>query len=206
MCERPRPEARPEPARGERDGVRAPPGPRSARSEPLHEGRSSPSPLVVTLLLADEAQQRFDRLRAEHFPPERNHLAAHVTLFHALPGEHRDAVDAGLATAADRPAFDVEVTGVRFLGRGVAYTLASAELTELRARLADAWRPWLTPQDRQRHAPHVTVQNKVAPATARELHARLAAAFAPETVPARGLGLWRYLGGPWEPVAEHAFR
>ena len=117
-------------------------------------------PLVVSLLLDDEAQGRFDRLRAEHFPPERNHLRAHVTLFHALPGEHLDAVRADLATAADRDAFDVAVTGLRFLGRGVAFTLESAELGALSAELAAAWRPWLTAQDRQRHAPHVTVQNK----------------------------------------------
>jgi 2'-5' RNA ligase len=162
-------------------------------------------PLIVTLLLAEEAQRRFDRLRAAHFPPERNWLAAHVTLFHALPGEQAPAVDADLAAAAARPPFPVEVTGVRFLGRGVAYSLASPELAELRAGLATAWAPWLTPQDRQPHAPHVTVQNKVDPAVARALHAELGAGFVPETVPARGLALWRYLGGPWEPVAEHLF-
>jgi 2'-5' RNA ligase len=166
----------------------------------------SSRPLIVTLLLDDEAQERFDRLRAEHFPPERNHLRAHVTLFHALRGEHLDAVRADLVTAADREAFDVAVTGLRFLGRGVAFTLESAELGALRAELAAAWQPWLTPQDRQRHAPHVTVQNKVEPAVARALHDRLLAGFVPHRVRARGLGLWRYLGGPWEPLAELPFR
>jgi 2'-5' RNA ligase len=168
--------------------------------------RSSSEPLVVTLLLDDEPQGRFDRLRAEHFPTERNFLAAHVTLFHALPGEHLDAVRSDLVTAADREAFDVAVTGLRFLGRGVAFTLESAELGALRAELAAAWQPWLTPQDRQRHAPHVTVQNKVEPAVARALHDRLLAEFVPHRVRARGLGLWRYLGGPWEPLAELPFR
>jgi 2'-5' RNA ligase len=160
----------------------------------------------VTLLLDDDAQRRFDLLRAEHFPPGRNHVAAHVTLFHALPGEHLDDVSVDLAETADRPGFEVEVTGLRLLGRGVAYTLRSAELTGLRDRLAAAWEPWLTRQDRQRHAPHVTVQNKVEPAVARALHERLAACFTPWSARARGLGLWRYLGGPWAPVAEHPFR
>ena len=140
-----------------------------------------------------------------HFPAERNHLAAHVTLFHALPGEEVDAVSADLAAAAGRPAFDVAVTGVRSLGRGVAYTLDAPELTELRADLARTWEPWLTPQDRQRHAPHVTVQNKVEPAVAGALRDRLAAEFVPHRVGARGLGLWRYLGGPWAPVAAFRF-
>ena len=159
----------------------------------------------MTLLLGEEAQERFDRLRAAHFPPERNFLAAHVTLFHALPGEREDAVRADLGAAARRAPFAVDVTGVRFLGRGVAYELSSPEVDELRGALARTWAPWLTPQDRQRHRPHVTVQNKVAPEVARALHARLAAAFEPATVPARGLGLWRYLGGPWEPLAELPF-
>jgi 2'-5' RNA ligase len=162
--------------------------------------------LIVTLLLEEAAQQRLDRLRDQHFPPERNVLAAHVTLFHALPGGQLDAVRADLAEAADRPAFDVAVTGVRFLGRGVAYALSSSEVAALRIGLASAWQPWLTRQDRQKHAPHVTVQNKVAPAVARALHERLLAEFVPYDVGARGLGLWRYLGGPWEPVAEYPFR
>jgi 2'-5' RNA ligase len=183
-----------------------PPTPRSARAGDLHEGRSSTSPLVVTLLLAGEAQARFDRLRAEHFPADRNHLSAHVTLFHALPGEQRPAVDAALAAAAARPPFDVAVTGVQLLGRGVAYRLAAPELTALHAGLAAEFDPWLTRQDRQRLSAHVTVQNKVEPARARELRDRLEAGFVPHAVPARGLGLWRYLGGPWEPLAEHPFR
>jgi 2'-5' RNA ligase len=184
LCDRPRPEARPEPARGERDGV---------------------LPLIVDLLLAEEAQERFDRLRAAHFPADRLVVGAHVTLFHALPGEHEDDVAADLRAAADRPAFEVSVTGVRSLGRGVAYTLDAPELTALHRGLAAAWQPWLTPQDRQRLSPHVTVQNKVEPAAARALLAELSAAFTPERVPATGLGLWRYAGGPWEPVARFPF-
>jgi 2'-5' RNA ligase len=166
---------------------------------------TDPAPLVVTLLLDEAAQQHFDRLRAAHFPPARNHLAAHVTLFHALPGERVGDVRGELAAAAARPAFDVPVTWVRFLGRGVAYDLAAPELTALRDRVASAFAPDLTPQDRQWRRPHVTVQNKVDPAVARALHARLAAGFRPWTAQARGLALRRYRGGPWEPEAEFLF-
>lgn len=162
-------------------------------------------PLILTAALAPAVQDRFDRLRREHFPPERNHLAAHLTLFHQLPGEQLDAVAAAVAEAVRRPPPLVEVTGVRFLGRGVAYALRSAELDAVRTGLAERWWPWLGAQDRARHAPHVTVQNKVAPQRARELHARLAAAFVPEAVPVVGLDLWRYLGGPWESLGRHAF-
>ena len=181
-----------------------PPHASQAQRGPLEGGRSSPSPLVVTLLLEDEAQRRFDRLRAAHFPAERNHLQAHVTLFHALPGEHLSEVRRVLSDAADRPGFPVTVSGVRLLGRGVAFDLTSAELTGLRDGLAAAFGPWLTPQDRQRSRPHVTVQNKVDPQVARALHADLSASFVPESVPAVGLGLWHYLGGPW--AVEGEFR
>nr|WP_221203514.1 2'-5' RNA ligase family protein [Modestobacter versicolor] len=162
--------------------------------------------MIVTLLLDDAAQQRFDRLRAAHFPVERNHLQAHVTLFHALPGEQLAVVREELAGVADRSPFDVAVTGVRSLGRGVALDLDAPELTALRRSLAASFDPWLTRQDRQWSRPHVTVQNKVEPDVARALHADLAAAFVPETVTGRGLGLWHYRGGPWDLEAEFAFR
>jgi 2'-5' RNA ligase len=171
-------------------------------SHPEH----GPAPLIVTLLLDDEAQGRFDRLRAAHFPRERNHLQAHVTLFHALPGEHLADVSRELAEVADRATFDVAVTGMRFLGRGVAIDLDAPELTALRRGLAGAFDPWLTGQDRQWSRPHVTVQNKVPPDVARALFEELSATFVPETVTARGLGLWNYLGGPWSPEGEFSFR
>ena len=162
-------------------------------------------PLVVTLLLDPAAQERFDALRRAHFPPERNHLAAHVTLFHAVPGAHEAQVRADLAQVADRPAYAVRVARVRSLGRGVAYDLRSDGLTALRGELARRWAPWLTPQDAGKREAHVTVQNKVEPAAARTLLAELATGFAPYDVTATGLGLWRYLGGPWEPVATFSF-
>ena len=162
-------------------------------------------PLVLTLELDDAAQSRFDALRRAHFPAERNHLQAHVTLFHALPGAQEGRVRDDLERSAQRPAYDVDVVRVRSLGRGVAYDLRSAELAAQRADLAAAWAPWLTPQDARPHAAHVTVQNKVTPERARALLAELEAAFAPYAVRATGLVLWRYLGGPWEPLGRYRF-
>lgn len=162
-------------------------------------------PLVLTLRLDEAAQERFDALRRAHFPPERNHLQAHVTLFHALPGAREDEVRADLAGCAQRPAYDLDVVRVRSLGRGVAYDLRSTVLAEQRAELARRWAPWLTPQDARPHAAHVTVQNKVTPEQARALLRALQASFVPGTVRATGLALWRYLGGPWEPLGTYRF-
>lgn len=161
-------------------------------------------PLVLTLAFAEEDQLRFDRLREAHFPAERNHLRAHVTLFHALPGDRAGEVADLVTSAARREAFDVAVTGLRLLGRGVAFTLASPELSALHrsllSRAVAAFGDAVTAQDRQRLSAHVTVQNKVAPERARALHEQLSAGFTPGAVRATGLGLWRYAGGPWQHV------
>jgi 2'-5' RNA ligase len=162
-------------------------------------------PLILTLALDEASQQRFDVLRAAHFPPERNHLAAHVTLFHALPGENEDEVRRDVAQYARRGSFDLRVAGLRSLGRGVAYVLESEELAAIRAGLAQRWQPWLSAQDRHKHSPHITVQNKVTPEQARALLADLEHHFTPFAVTAQGLALWRYLGGPWEPLARQPF-
>lgn len=163
-------------------------------------------PLIVTLTLDEASQERFDALRRRHFPPERNHLAAHLTLFHALPGELEQQVHADLAEAARRPPLTLRVTGVRFLGRGVAYALHCRELDALRQALAARWGPHLTNQDRQSHRPHVTVQNKVDPAVARATLADLASGFEPYDVTGCALALFRYLGPTWEPLGEHPLR
>lgn len=163
-------------------------------------------PLIVTLALDAVAQGRFDRLRAAHFPPERNHLAAHVTLLHALPGGHLQQVRTDLREVAERSAYEVRVTRVRSLGGGVAYDLRAPELDAQHGELARRWAPWLTPQDARPLSAHVTVQNKVEPARARALLAELSAGFMAYDVQATGLALRRYLGGPWEALGVSTFR
>lgn len=164
------------------------------------------APLIVTLQMEDDAFARFDALRRRHFPEALNHIPAHVTLFHHLPGGEEAAVTETLDRMMhDEPAPQVTVSEVRFLGRGVAFGLDSAPLAAFRKRLAQAFDAWLTPQDRQGWRPHVTVQNKVAPQAARALADDLAQGFSPFRFTAPGLLLWRYLGGPWEPRAALLF-
>lgn len=168
-------------------------GRRSGRLVPM-DAEVTEDPLVVTLALDPASQARFDAERLELFPPGRTQVGAHVTLFHALPG------DLELTTAvrdALRPPFDVRVTGVLFSGRGVAYRLESQPLHSVHATLRTSWLPHLTAQDRQPFRPHVTVQNKVAPEHARATMAELASSFQPYDVHALGLDVWVYRGGPW---------
>ena len=163
-------------------------------------------PFIVTLKLDDASHAWLDALRQAHFPPERNFLQAHLTLFHKLPGEEAEAVDADLAAAAGaRPPLPLTFDAPMFLGFGVAIHVESAPLAALQAELARRWRPWLNAQDRQGFRPHVTVQNKVPAEAARALQAELEAGWTPRTGTGVGLSLWRYLGGPWAHVADHLF-
>lgn len=165
----------------------------------------SSQPLILTLALEPSAQQHFEALRQRHFPPERNFIPAHITLFHHLPAAELPAISTQLASTTAIPAFPVSVTGLRSLGRGVAFQLESPTLVTLHARLARAFYDWLTQQDRQGFRPHIVVQNKVDAPTAKRTLAELSATFAPFTTHATGLLLWRYLGGPWQPLAEFPF-
>lgn len=163
-------------------------------------------PLILTLWMDDISQQNFDRLREEHFPGGRNFIPAHLTLFHKLPGEREREISQTLNDLCNqqRP-FSLTATGLIFMGRGVGYRLESPPLQSVREQLADTWWPWLGAQDRQGFRPHVTVQNKVPPDEARALHRSLEGTFALFEVEAEGLLLWRYLGGPWEPVGSYGF-
>ena len=163
-------------------------------------------PFILTLRLEPRLQGALDALRREHFPPERNFLAAHVTLFHALPGDREAALRQDLSeVAAATPPLGVTLPGVGHWGKGVFVKLESPGLLAARARLRAGWEPWLTRQDRQGYRPHVTVQNKVAKERAQALYEHLSATWHPLGGRALGLELWRYLGGPWAFVAAFDF-
>ncbi len=150
---------------------------------------------ILTLRLDQESQAFFDALRKKHFPVERNYLRAHLTLFHKLPDSaYTFAV---LGEIAHEP-FDLQVTGLRHLGAGVAYQIESDALQHLHQALRAAFARDLIPQDKQRFMPHITVQNKVTAAASKELFKELSESFTPFTARATGMDLWIYRGGPWE--------
>lgn len=168
-------------------------------------------PIIMTLQLDAESADFFERQRQQYFPPAINYINAHLTLFHNLPGREFEAVlRAAAAVCAVRAPFPVQVAGLMKLGRGVAYKIESDNLSTLRAELAKTFAPWLIKQDRQGFRPHVTVQNKVAPAEAIALYDRLSSSFEPFEARAEGLQLWFYEGGPgrpgtWSPAGAVAF-
>ena len=163
-------------------------------------------PLIVTALLDEASQAELDDRRRRWFPPGRRVVGAHLTLFHALPGGRVVEVREVLDAVADRAPVRAGVSAPVSLGRGVAHPIDAPELVELHGRIGKAFAGDLTRQDGSRLRPHVTVQNKVDPATARATLAELSASHRPWTATATGLGLWRYRGGPWEAVTTFPFR
>ena len=189
-----------EPGQGHRQAQAEPQGTEQGSARALPQ---QPAPLIVTLGMDDAAFALLDGLRRAHFPPERNFLPAHITLFHALPAAEEAQVRAQLqaACAASAP-LPLLLDRIRSLGRGVALEVRSEALLQLRERLARGFAPWLNAQDRQGYRPHVTLQNKVAPEQARRLHQQLSQEWTPLRASGEALLLWRYLGGPWQPLGR----
>jgi hypothetical protein len=167
----------------------------------------TPTALIITLQMEPDAAARLTRMRQTHFPAHRNWLAAHVTLFHALPLEATDDVlhdVAQLASTTDP--FAMRVDRVLFLGGGVAYAISSVQAMDVRRSLATSWDALLGRQDKAWHGPlHVTIQNKVQSEVARTLHAELERDFIPYEIDAIGLQVWHYVGGPWRHLATCMF-
>jgi hypothetical protein len=164
------------------------------------------APIIVTAWMGGCDFAWADGLRRAHFPSERNHLPAHITLFHHLPPSLLDEVATRLKRLCAGPPPTARLSDVMLLGRGVAFRIDSPGLLAMRAELADAFGGLLTPQDQAQPRLHVTVQNKVAPDEAKALAARLRADFRPRPFSIAGLAAWHYRGGPWELAMKATFR
>jgi hypothetical protein len=177
--------------------------PRARRSR-LSEG--GPAPLIVTAELPQALQSRADQLRRAYFPPERNLLPAHVTLFHALPPSCEAELRDFLAAEARSAPIPATLDGLMDLGRGTALRIVSPAMLALRERLAERLFGLLTPQDEHPPRLHATIQNKVAPREAKALQQALAPTLERRPFAFAGLALHRYRGGPWELVRRWPFR
>jgi hypothetical protein len=88
----------------------------------------------------------------------------------------------------------------------VAFRVVSPDLDRIRHELSEDLHGLLGAQDAGGWRPHITIQNKVAPREARALIAKLEHDFRPRPLAISGLGLHRYLEGPWERLAVYSFR
>jgi hypothetical protein len=162
--------------------------------------------LIVTAALAPAEFAWLDVLRRKHYPHERNRVAAHLTIFHALPPSAEAGVRTRLAELAKGPNPRATIEGLMDLGGGVAFRVVSTDLDRVRDQLANGLHGLLGAQDSGGWRPHITIQNKVPPKVARALIASLARDFTPRLLGIRGFGLHRYAGGPWETLGVYPFR
>lgn len=168
-------------------------------------------PFILTAALPPDIAGFAEGLRRTHYPAGKNHLHAHVTLFHSFaPSLLEELRDFLPRLTHEFAAPHAAVKGVMDLGKGTAIALDAPQLLTLRGIIAEHFHGSLTAQDLHEPRPHITVQNKVTKDEARALQANLIpllavwAEKAPFIFPA--LELWRYRGGPWEHVKTCAFR
>jgi len=169
--------------------------------------RRSAPPFIVTAELPGDVFAWADSLRRAHFPPERNHLAAHVTLFHAFAPSLRDELRPLLARlAASFAPPQARISGLMPLGTGTAIALESGGMLAIREAIAEHFHGALTAQDSHVPRLHITIQNKVSAETAKALQRELQGAVPDRRFPFAGLGLHVYQGGPWEAAGTWTFR
>jgi len=162
---------------------------------------------IVLAVLPDALQARLDALRRAHYPPERNRVPAHCTLFHAIPGMVAAELGATLARlTATTPPPRARIDRIIDLDGGTALALISAELAALRETLADHFHGLLTGGDAVPPRFHITVQNKVDRRTAHILQSELAATWRATDTPIPAIAVHRVIDGTWHPVGAWRFR
>ena len=165
------------------------------------------APIIITADLGKSDQAWANGLRRAHFPPERNFVDAHITLFHHLPPSPLPEIKSRLAgLVKNYPAPVAYLSDVMLFDKAVAFSVDSSELLAMRDQLAKAFYGLLIPQDQATPKLHITIQNKVEPPVAKALHAHLCAAFRPRPLAISGLSAHYYRGGPWEHIARWSFR
>ncbi|GAB5488632.1 MAG: 2'-5' RNA ligase family protein [Parasphingorhabdus sp.] len=164
-------------------------------------------PIIMTATMGDSEFAWANGLRKLHYPPERNYLSAHITLFHHLPPQGLEEIIRLIKQITQNHSRPVcALADVMHLGRGVAYRLQSPDLLDIRQFLAESFHGILSIQDQQTPRLHVTVQNKVTIEESKELFRKLKSGFSPRPFEINGLALHYYLDGPWKKIGSWRFR
>jgi mannose-1-phosphate guanylyltransferase len=166
---------------------------------------------VLTLKVTDTLAKAMDDMRDRYFPRHLNRTGAHLTLFHALPHSHIEALEQGLTqmTSQTQP-FDVS-TGKPFRmrkGVGINVDEGYKNMKTVHQDLQSQWSAFLSEQDAGGFKPHWTVMNKVDDVKKvddafsvirQELSERN------QEGRATGVDLWRYERGNWIFAREFSF-
>lgn len=164
------------------------------------------APLLVTADLPPDVFKWANALRQAHFPPERNKLKAHVTLFHALPPSVEDELRELLAMLARQAPPAARINGVMKLDGGTALAVESPGMVELHAVLQDRMRGLTILKDSGAPRLHITIQNKVSALEAKALQKQLEVVLHPRDFHFRGFELFAFRDGIWQPIRAYPFR
>lgn len=163
-------------------------------------------PLLVTAEIPADIHAWADALRKAHYPPERNRLEAHVTLFHALPPSVETELKDLLGELAASEPPQARIAGLMKLGGGTALAIDSPGMIALHALIRDRMHGLTIPQDSRPLRLHVTIQNKVSGSEAKALQDALGPVLERREFRFRGFGLYRYVDGLWQDKRTFPFR
>ena len=164
-------------------------------------------PIIMTAQMGKADYAWANNLRRLHFPPERNKISAHITLFHHLPPQALDEIKSAVVSlTGSSPKPEAMLSGLIHLGKGVAYQLHAPQLLSQRMELADRFAGLLIAQDQQTPRLHITIQNKVESGKARDLYNELSIEFEPRPFAIHGIGLHYYVDGLWQDIGIWPFR
>lgn len=194
---------------------RRPPSP----SQIARTGVEDEEAYILTLLTDRAHHKRMTEVRNKYFPRRLNRLAAHLTLFHALPGSK---LDSDIIPVIERVAGITEPFTItasepfRLNKRGIAIDVLTQDggnrAKELRDQLQKPWysKGFLSQQDAgktSRSFPHYTVMNKVDDEVeVQKALGELKAEFKTDRGIVEGFALYRYEKGFWRWVRKFEFR
>lgn len=197
----------------------------SDRPEPARPAKREPSPshvpqtgsvednVYVLTLLTDRAHHdRMTALRKRYSPPRINKLAAHLTLFHALPGSKLESsiVPSIEKLAARTSPFRVVADSPFRMKRGFAISISEGgkQGSNVHRSLQGPWKAegFLSEQDAGGARLHYTLMNKVDDELeVSGAYHELVENWQGDEGTVEGLALWRYERGYWKWVRKFDF-
>ncbi|KAI1760773.1 hypothetical protein GGR53DRAFT_508471 [Hypoxylon sp. FL1150] len=167
---------------------------------------------VLSLQTDPKHHQTMCALRERYFPPALLRVAAHISLFRALPESALPSLRTDIAAVAGRTTtFGIRAVGppIRMGRGGVGVSVVGLEPAEgIVKELQQKWHDVLSRQDHGAFRGHYTLMNKVDdPEKVEKCFEEVRQELEPHGVPgtALGLSLWRYDKGWWRHEHDYAF-
>ncbi|KXT12218.1 hypothetical protein AC579_3440 [Pseudocercospora musae] len=161
---------------------------------------------VLTILTDKPLHERMTELRKKYFPKKINKVAAHVTLFHALPGSKLKSHIIPTIQDVTRKIspFRVEATELFRLKKGFAISVSEQsggrQSKQVHRALQIPWKQegFLSQQDAGGCRVHYTLMNKVDDELEiQNAYDKAVGAWKGDSGMAEGLALWKYDCGFW---------